>query len=96
MSELSPNSALMSALPDKVLIWLEINYRRPIVVSVFGPYTNSGHDQQLLRDKLYELCNRENISRQTIDNAMDPHLRRLDRLHMSNTQGKWVFTIHAG
>lgn len=22
------------------------------------------------------------------------HLRKLDRLHMSNTQGKWVFTIH--
>jgi hypothetical protein len=87
----------MTTLPNNTLIWIDIVQKKPIIVSTFGPYTNFPDDQQLLRDRLYEMCDADpehRIAHSLIDAALTPKLKRLEKLHATTAKDKWWFTVH--
>jgi hypothetical protein len=87
----------MTTLPNNTLIWIDIVQRKPIIVSTFGPYTNFPDDQQLLRDRLHEMCDADpehRISHSLIDAALTPRLKRLEKFHATTANHEWWYTVH--
>ncbi|KAF2024988.1 hypothetical protein EK21DRAFT_18747, partial [Setomelanomma holmii] len=95
----------MTGLPDNTLVWIDMVYKKPIhvafetvtVISTFGPYTNSTYDQNLLRQRLYEMCDADPqhlISHNLVDNAMTPSLEQLHLLQANRADGERLFTVY--
>jgi hypothetical protein len=84
----------MSEEPTVELQWLQINYFKPIKVSVFGPYLDGVSDDCLIRDRLYELCDADNIPHEEIDKSWSPGQPQLDGLHVHRADGSRLFTVH--
>lgn len=87
----------MSEVPRDEIIWLEIIYHKPIKSSVSGPYINTISDQHLIRDRLYVVCDLDNVPHSAMDKEWKPGqengLDGLQSLRVHRVDKSWLFTV---
>ncbi|KAH5454363.1 hypothetical protein HBI47_012860 [Parastagonospora nodorum] len=88
----------MSDLAYDVIIWLEVAYRNPAKVSTFDPYANSGLDQSLIRERLYEIGGEHpvnKLSEEAINRGLNesPNFDGIHGLTCHDDEGNTYFTV---